>query len=202
MKLATAALLLACMPFVASAEDAPSDAPVPWGEFAGWRVFMDPSVGNACYVAHIYNAGVFIRLGRFHNETGSGIYLSFNNPKWKSLEDEKEYPVSVQFGNHELWDAKASALVKDNDVTRALTISTGDESFLEEFKTSDTTKLFYEGKEIANLSLDGAPKAVSEMNACQKKTDEVLNKLKSKAEDIDPFAKDPSVKASDDPFKL
>lgn len=202
MKLAVAALLLACMPFAASAEDDPSETPVPWGEFAGWKVLMDPGAGHACYVAHIYNAGVFIRLGRFTNERGSGVYLSLNNPKWKSLEDEKDYPVSVQFGDNDRWDAKARALVKDNDVTRTLTISTDDENFLEEFKTSDTTKLFYEGKEIANLSLNGATKAVREMNACQKKTDEVLSKLKPKLEDVDPFAKKPSLKASDDPFKL
>ncbi|MDQ1186995.1 hypothetical protein [Agrobacterium larrymoorei] len=202
MKLAITALLLACMPFAASAEDAPSKDTILWGTFGEWKVFVDTSAGNACYVGRVYDASVVLRFGRYRRQGDSGLYMSVNNPKWKSLKNEQEYPVDVQFGDNDTWSGNALAVVEDDNITRSLVVSGADEKFLEEFETSDTAKVYYDDKEIANLSLKGVAKAVSEMNACQKKTDEVLKKLNPKPEEADPFAKKSPVGAADRPLEL
>ena len=202
MKLAIAALLLACMPFAASAEDDPSKDTILWGTFGEWDVRVDRTAGDACYVARVYDAGVVLRFGRYSKQSDSGLYFSVNNPKWKSLKDEQEYPIDLQFGDNDPWSGNATGVVEDDDITRSLVVSSGDEKFLEEFETSDTVKVSYDDKEIANLSLNGVIKAVNEMNACQKKTDEILKKLEPKPEEADPFAKKSPVGAPDRPLEL
>ncbi|WP_313592610.1 hypothetical protein [Agrobacterium cavarae] len=201
MKQTIAAFLVVLAPFVAVAEDAPPKDSTVWGTFGGWHVFMDPTRGNACYVARIYGEGVVMRFGRFRQKDGSGLYLSVNNPRWKSLKDDERYALEVQLGDYGIWKTNASATVED-DFNRSLLIATDNEMFLEHFQTSDTATLFYDGRQIANLSLRGVAKAIAEMNACQKKTDEILKARKPKSQKADPFAKDPSVEPSDDPQKL
>ncbi|MEJ8309769.1 hypothetical protein [Agrobacterium larrymoorei] len=202
MKLATAALLLACMPFAASAEDAFSKDTILWGTFGEWGVRVDTTAGNACYLGRVYDADVVLRFGRYSKQGNSGLYFSVNNPKWKSLKHGKEYLIDLQFGDNDPWSASAMGVVEDDDVTRSLLVSGADEKFLEEFETSDTAKVYYDDKEIINLSLKGVTEAVREMNACQKKTDEVLKKLNPKTEEAEPFAKKSPVGVVDRPREL
>lgn len=201
MKQTIAAFLVVLAPFVAVAEDAPPKDSTVWGTFGGWHVFMDSTRGNACYVARIYGEGVVMRFGRFRQKDGSGLYLSVNNPRWKSLKDDERYALEVQLGDHGIWKTNAWATVED-DFQRRLLIATDNEMFLEHFQTSDTATISYEGRQIANLSLTGVAKAVTEMNACQQKTDEILNAREPKSREADPFARAPSLEPSGDPRKL
>lgn len=150
----------------------------------------------------MYDADVVLRFGRYSMQGDSGLYFSVNNPKWKSLKHGQEYLIDLQFGDNDPWSLNAMGVVEDDDVTRSLLVSSSDEKFLEEFETSDTVKVAYDDKEIADLSLKGVAKAVSEMNACQKKTDEVLKKLNPKTEEADPFAKKSPAGAADRPLEL
>lgn len=200
MKQAIAALLLACMPFAAAAQDATeAKEPILWGEVGNWAVRMDPGLGNACFVVSVFDTGHLLIVGRYFKPGKPGFFLSIQNEKWKSLVHGQLYSVSVQFGENDLWDAKTAAF-KEGGVHK-LIITSDDTDFLEQFKSSNIVKMFYEDKEIARLSLSGVEKAVDQMDACQKTTDEILKTSRTEPDTSDPFAKNPSKQASDDPFK-
>jgi len=161
---------------------------------------MDPSMGNACYVTTSYEDGTVLRLGFEFSETDRLLYFSLGNPKWKSLEDGKEYPVRIQFDSETPWDAKASAV--QVDAFAHLKVNTRNADFVTEFSKKLGLRAFYAGKQIVALRLRGSSKAIDEMLACQQATDKLANAQKPSPKNEDPFTTTPSVKTSDDPFEL
>ena len=108
----------------------------------------------------------------------------------------KVYSVSVGFDEKGTWDTESGAYVQGS--TRRLAMKTVARAFFDEFKSSKTVKMFYEDKEIARLSLSGVEKAVEQMDACQKTTDELLKTSRTEPDTSDPSARKPS---SQDPFE-
>jgi hypothetical protein len=197
MKQAIAALLLACMPFAAAAQDASKvKDPILWGEFGTRTVQMEPGIGHACVIVSEFDTGHVLVFGRYFKPGKPGFFISVQNEKWKSLVHNKVYSISFGFGEKEIWEAESGAYVQGS--TRRLTMKTVTRDFFDEFKSSKTVKMFYEGKEIAQLSLSGVQKAVEQMDACQQTTDELLKISRTEPDTSDPFAKKPSTQ---DPFE-
>lgn len=193
-------LLLACMPFTATAQDASKvKDPILWGEFGTWTVQMEPDLGHACVVASEFDTGHILVFGRYFKPGKPGFFISFQNEKWKSLVHKKVYSVSVGFDEKATWDTESGAYVQGS--TRRLAMKTVARAFFDEFKSSKTVKMFYEDKEIAKLSLSGVQKAVEQMDACQQTTDELLKISRTESDTSDPSVKKPSTQASDDPFE-
>ncbi len=200
MKQAIAALLLACMPFAAAAQDAPEiKDPVVWGKFGTWTVQMQPNLENTCVAMSAFDTGHEMMFWRYFKKGKPGFFLSVGNEKWKSLVHKKVYSVNFEFDGGINWDVGTTAYVQGS--TRKLMMKSSLQDFVDGFKSSKTVKMFYEDKEIAQLPLSGVEKVIEEMDACQKTTDEFFKISRTEPDTSDPFARKSSTQASDDPFK-
>lgn len=160
---------------------------------------MQPNLDNTCVVMSAFDTGHELMFWRYFKKGKPGFFLSVGNEKWKSLVHKKVYSVNFEFDEGINWDVETTAYVQGS--TRRLMMKSNLQDFLDGFKSSKTVKMFYEKKEIAQLSLSGVEKAVDQMDACQKTTDEILKTSRTEPDTSDPFAKNPSKQASDDPFK-
>ncbi|WP_181592360.1 hypothetical protein [Rhizobium tropici] len=193
-----AATLLLAMPVFA--EDT-----LPWKNVNGWSIFVDPSMGNACYMATTFDNGVGLRFGFNFLGKEPLLYLSIGNMDWKSLEVGKDYPIQVQFDDNPVWTA--TAFVTDMSGVKFLNITTADTNFAKEFSHKLALRLSFQGKFVTGVRLTGSAAAVSELLNCQTKVNAVSG-AKNGAPATDPFQQQPSPtpmqkpRSGNDPFSL
>ncbi|MDQ1186999.1 MULTISPECIES: hypothetical protein [Agrobacterium] len=179
-------LLAACllyMPFGANA------APVEWGNFGNWSVAVEPDRNFGCYVALRSKGDTILHFGMDLATEFPRFYLLLRNEKWKSLEDEKVYPLLFTFDSKKPLEVEAIASV--SETSQDLAIGKLGGKFIVEAQKSSQLRITYADKEVANLPLEGAATAFYEMRACQDKTEETLRKSRDEAKQQDPFAKKP-----------
>jgi len=179
--------------FILSASSVEAQDSIPWGsgEVKGWKVAVDTTLGNGCFIATVFDGDTVLRLGI--DATDYSYYFMIGDPDWQSLEDGKEYDLEFHMGRKTPWEALATGLRMGDLPT--LVVSSGEFSFIDEFASQRNIRVNFEGNQIANLSLAGSYAAVTEMVACQVAMGEGAS---SPAQNTsDPFRK-PSGK---DPFR-
>ena len=167
-----------------------------WKTVAGWEIRVDSTLGNGCYTTQIYDGDIFFRVGM--DKLDGGMYVMIGDQDWKSLEEGKNYPIKIYFGNASPWVGDASALSFYEFPSLILRIGYSDSAnaaeFFEEFMTKTFVEIEYNDKSLAKLSLEGTYKAGLEMMVCQQSVDKMFNSP-------DPFANPgDSSTDSDDPF--
>ena len=167
------------------------DAGVWKNNVEGWGIYIDRTVGNGCFMATEFESGTLLRAQI--NPVSDQFMLIVGNPSWESINPEKFYDLSVQFGNRAPWEGEASVLVFENVKGLVLKVG-GDESignFTNELMRMTNVKISYRGEQIANLSLDGSYRAMEEVFACQA----AMNNTAGSSDD--PFSSESN---SEDPF--
>lgn len=172
---------------------AKSEEPPKWGEFDGWGIYVDTSLGNGCFAFSIFEGDSLLRFGINNSEEDEElIYAVFGDPNWKSIEYGKKYSVEIKFGDEEPWSGDARGMSFDppeNQPYLWISVKSGNASkFFDEFMEEKSVSLFYNGSVITNLSLKGSYTAGLELVKCQKAMDR--NKK-------DPFS---APRNSNDPF--
>ena len=173
---------------------AESDQPVHWKDVQGWSVYSDRSNGNACYMFSIFEGGTALRLGFNGPENPSRSYLAIGDVDWASIEDGKDYDISIRMDRESPWTATAQGMLRGE--IRFLVIQNLNVDFFDEFARKLGVQFFYEGKQIAHLSLRGSYAALSEMLECQS----VINEYLNTPADGDPFKNGSKAPEGDDPF--
>ncbi|MCA1366672.1 hypothetical protein I6F15_04530 [Bradyrhizobium sp. BRP14] len=174
---------------------------VPWSTVDGWNIFMDPTMGNACYVTTAYELGTILRLGFYFSQESKGIFLALGDSRWKSLEPGKDYPIQIQFDGNPVWNATARAV--DFSGTNYLFVSTTDTNFATEFSRKLAMRVTFNGREVAALRLKGSARAINEMLRCQKTVSDALSAQKPpQPPKDDPFQASPDARNASDPFDL
>jgi hypothetical protein len=165
--------------------------PGKWAEVGGWEIRVDPSVGNGCFAMQVYEDGTIVRIGV--NVGSKAIYLFFLNDAWKSLEVGKIYPVRVVFDGVSTYNGQmkghrlaGGAIVLSHD-----NLSSG---FVNDFMQRNAMRIFYQGSQIAGLSLRNTYAAIGEVVNCQKE-------FGVGARDSDPFSSSGEQRPSRDPFR-
>ena len=157
----------------------------------GWDIYIDRTVGNGCFMTTKFEGGTLLRAQI--NPVSDQFMFIVGNPSWESINPEKFYDLSVQFGNRPPWEGEASVVVFENIKGLVLKVG-GDESignFTNELMRMTNVKISYRGERIANLSLDGSYRAMEEVFTCQAA-------MNNRAGDSnDPFSSESN---SDDPF--
>lgn len=161
--------------------------PVEWGTFGKWSVNVEPDLGFGCYVSRLYEDRTILHVGFAMLPGNAGFYVLLRNDKWKSLEDDKTYPLHLSF------DFKKALVLEatGSSSSHGLSIVTKMAKLMAQFETSSQLRVTYDGNVVADLRLDGAATAFSQMRACQNETDEMLRKSTHKAKQQDPFAQKP-----------
>ena len=178
VKFGTAAALLAVSTVGAFAEDT-----IPWDvpEVRGWTIAVDTTLGGGCFMYTIFDGAASARIG--FDLTAGNIYLMLADMDWTSIESDQSYDIDLQMGNRQGWSASATG-GRMGDVPTLMVTST-DSSFMEEFASQSSIKVWYKDNEIMHLSLKGSMAALNEVLRCQ---DAVNAALASGGSGSDPFA--------------
>lgn len=172
-----------------------------WKSVGNWDVFVDPSMGNACYAVVSYRDGTILRLGFDFTTDQRSIYIGFGSESWRSLEIGKDYDIVIQFDQNPIWKATATAV--SVGPVNYLKASTTDTNFIVEFSRKHAVRAWFEGRQITSLTLSGSAAAISEMLDCQKATNSFLSSApKQPQSPPDPFETTPGTKPALDPFSL
>lgn len=152
-----------CFSLEANAQQ--SDKAPKWGDVGGWAIHVDRSVGNGCFAMQVYDDNTVVRIGV--DVEKKSIYLLFANDAWKSIEKGKIYPVRVVFDGVSTFQGEMQGhRLEGGAITLAhRNLST---DFVKDFMQRNTMRLYYQGNQIAALSLRNTYAAVSEVINCQK----------------------------------
>jgi hypothetical protein len=162
----------------------------------GWILFLDHTADDGCYIAKALPS---MTLRMQHDPASAKIFVMIFNYRWKSLEAQKNYPITFTFDKNAPWDADATALEIGNAPGLAFTV--GDKEFINEMSSSHFVTFLTGERLIGSFDLRGSAKALTRLGSCMTEMD----KLK------DPFANGPTrvpppvfipakPKPTDDPF--
>lgn len=169
------------------------DASPLWKAVAGWKVRVDTTLGNGCFIHATFKGGTGFRIG-FDAQEG-GAYIILTNPDWRALENGKEYEIDIQFDSEEPWTGTATAMQFADGEPAMLWLGFDDADLYREAMRKTSVEFRYGGQRLAYLSLSGTYAALQEMLACQIAMDE----HRQQATSSDPFGAGGSRPARD-PF--
>lgn len=160
LKIGTAAAMLAASSVGAFAQDT-----IPWDvpEVRGWTIAIDTTLGGGCFMYTIFDGEASARIG-FDLEAAN-IYLLVADMDWTSIAADQTYDISLQMGNQPGWSASATG-GRMGEVPTLMVTST-ESSFMEEFASQNSIKVWYKDNEIMHLSLKGSMAALGELLKCQ-----------------------------------
>ncbi|MGC6522022.1 MAG: hypothetical protein ACON33_04590 [Candidatus Micropelagos thuwalensis] len=176
---------------IASAED--------WKEVGWWSVGpLNNDDENNCRIYADYES-VGIEFYLDYSDASKEYYFEIISQNWKSLVDDEEYVLDVEFDQGE-WtlDTTARIIVDENIKYFGLYARdnrSGIKEFVRDFQKSNSVKISFENNEVAHLNLKDTFRAVEELKACAKRqntqtkiNDPFANKTKPKQPlKLDPF---------------
>lgn len=178
LKFGAAAVMLATTTVGVFAEDT-----IPWDvpEVRGWTIAVDTTLGGGCFMYTMFDGAASARIG--FDMTAGNIYLLLADLDWNSIAADQSYDIDLQMGNRQGWTASATGGRMGEVPT--LMVTSSDSSFMEEFASQSSIKVWYKDSQIMNLSLKGSMAALNEVLRCQ---DAVNAALAAGGSGSDPFA--------------
>jgi hypothetical protein len=183
--------VLALGPLCLLVDDASAQQTAAWGTVAGWEIRVDRSIGDGCYAYQPYEDGTTVRMG-FDNEKKT-IYLVLGNAAWKSLEIGKAYRLQFLFDETSKYSGDFKGIRMGDGKVVFLDGDNLSYDFTVDFMQRNHVRLYYEGSQIAHLSLANTFAAIGEVVKCQ----ESMGGLKDTQ---DPFRSTRSPSSPQDPF--
>lgn len=158
------------------ATSAPAEV-IRWKTVGGWDVsFYSSQEGCLAYTK--YQRGTQFYIG-FDGSFGDiHIDVSLIDSRWASIEEGKEYAVTVKFGNEVPWNLDMSG--RRFNRTPGLLLNypaVSDEArrFLREFMRETKMVWSYDGIRLGDYSLRGSQAAMTEVIKCQRSYEEAAN---------------------------
>lgn len=138
--------------------------PGKWADVGGWEIRVDSSVGNGCFAIQQYEDGSIVRIGVDIDQ--KRIYLFFGNNAWKSLEQGKIYPVRIVFDGVSTYNGEMNGHQLSGG-TMVLAHRNLSPDFVKDFMLRNVMRIYYQGSQIASLSLQNTYAAITEVSNCQ-----------------------------------
>ena len=135
-----------------------------WADVGGWEIRVDSSVGNGCFALQRYEDGSIVRIGV--DVDNKRLYLFFGNDEWKSLEQGKVYPVRIVFDGVSTYNGEMNGHQLSGGAM-VLAHRNLNSDFVKDFMLRNVMRIYYQGSQIANLSLRNTYAAISEVSNCQ-----------------------------------
>jgi hypothetical protein len=149
---------------VSSAFEAQAQRSGKWGDVGGWEIRVDGSVGNGCFAMQEYEDGSVVRIGV--DVDNKRLYLFFANNSWKSLEQGKIYPVRVVFDGVSAYNGEMTGH-RLSGGAMVLAHRNLNSDFVKDFMLRNGMRIYYQGSQIAHLSLRNTYAAITEVTNCQ-----------------------------------
>lgn len=181
----------------ANEEDTGDQTVAFWKTVGHWTVWVDRTLGNACFIATTFEDFTVLRLGFVRVDRNVSAYIAVANEQWKSLEEGKDYKLVIQMDGREPWHAEASVMRIGGKVP-FLIAEASEAEFFREFMRKHSLTISYKGTVVVTLDLKGSAAAMRELLTCQE-TFEAEAKRVPDAPKKDPFE---GVSSQKDPFAL
>ncbi len=159
-----------------------------WAEdVQGWRVAIDRTIDNSCFIISSFGNDQYLRLQL--NSEQRNLQLIVASLAWESLQSGKHYDIKLSFDDEQSWSGQAKGHRWKNILPSLVMSMPFEDSdtpgFMKEFGSTGSVRVIYDGSEIANLAMTGAGKAVEAMLECQA---QMLSADKTNEKGTDPFA--------------
>lgn len=165
-------------------------APMARADTIGWRVvgdwdisFYPGSAGCQAFAQFVQGTAFFI--GFDNNNDVLALDVTLLDTQWSSIEDGKDYPIEVTFGNETPWTMTMNGVVMDGYPGLNIMIDAGSDEaslFVDEFQRKTSMAWRYGNVTLGRYTLRGSRRAFDEVIACQRS---YLDAMSSSA---DPFA--------------
>ncbi len=167
---------------------------IDWKTVGGWDISFYPS-SEGCQAFALFEEDTAFFIG-FDN-TGDILALDVTllDARWSSIEDGKEYSVTLNFGNETPWTLEMDGVKTDDYPGLNIMIDAGSDEadlFIKEFQRETRMEWSFGGNRLGRYTLRGSRRAFDEVITCQRSYFEALQSQS------DPFAKSGSGKK--DPF--
>jgi len=194
--LGAAVAALVVSPATLSAPRAAKDEVTKISEEAGWGLWLDHTTDDGCYIAKATPA---MTLRIQHDPTTSKIFVMIFNYRWKSLEEDKRYPLTFTFDKNPAWDVSATAL--NIGGAPGLMFTVADTEFIDEVSSSHFVTFVTGEKLVGSFDLSGSSRALTRLGTCMSEMDKAKDPFSSGSTKIPPPVVIPvKPQPKDDPF--
>ena len=168
---------------------------IDWKTVGGWDISFYPS-SEGCQAFALFEEDTAFFIG-FDN-SGDDLLLDVTllDERWTSIQDGKEYSVTLHFGNETPWTLEMDGVQTDGYPGLNILIDAGSDEadlFVDEFQRETRMEWYFGNNLLGRYTLRGSRRAFDEVIACQRSYFEALNNQS------DPFATSGSGKKKD-PF--
>jgi hypothetical protein len=160
----TIGLLLAASIAVSAAEVSARQT-APWGSVPGWDIRVDRSLGDGCYAHQAHGDGTTVRIGFDANK--KMMYLTIGNPAWQSVEAGRGYRLALVFDDVVRYSGSFKGIVMASSQQVYLDAEDLSDRFAVDFMVRGRLGIYYQGSQIAYLSLANSAAAIAEVTRCQ-----------------------------------
>lgn len=167
---------------------------IDWKTVGGWDISFYPS-SEGCQAFALFEEDTAFFIG-FDNTGGVlALDVTLLDERWTSIEDNKEYSVTLHFGNETPWTLEMDGVQMDGFPGLNIMIdASSDEAdlFIDEFQRETRMEWYFGNNRLGRYTLRGSRRAFDEVIACQRSYFDALSSQS------DPFATSGSGKR--DPF--
>ena len=181
------AAALTVLPLAAQAET------IKWKDVGAWDISFYPG-SEGCQAFAVFEEGTAFFIGFDNTDDLLALDVTLIDSRWSSIEDGKEYPITVKFGNETPWTLDMNGILVDDYPGLNIMIDAGKDQaalFVDEFQRKTSMEWSYSGSSLGRYTLSGSRRAFDEVVACQQSYFQALEGQS------DPFAGGGS---STDPF--
>jgi hypothetical protein len=185
----TCALTLAAS-LALSASSAPAEI-IDWKTVGGWDISFYPE-SEGCQAFAVFERNTAFFIGFDSTDDLLALDVTLLDQSWGSIQEGRQYDVSVKFGNESPWNLSMDGLNTDGYPGLNIMIDAGNDQaslFVEEFQRETRMEWSFNGTLLGRYTLKGSRRAFDEVISCQRSYSAAVSSQP------DPFSKKKS-----DPF--
>lgn len=167
---------------------------IDWKTVGGWDISFYPS-SEGCQAFALFEEDTAFFIGFDNSNDQLALDITLLDERWSSIQDGKEYSVSLHFGNESPWTLEMDGVQIDDFPGLNIMIDAGSDEadlFVDEFQRETRMEWYFGNNLLGRYTLRGSRRAFDEVIACQRSYFEALETQS------DPFAASSSKKK--DPF--
>jgi len=172
---------------------------IDWKTVGGWDISFYPN-SEGCQAFALFEENTAFFIGFDNTDDVLALDVTLLDQRWESLQDGKEYSVTLNFGDETPWTLEMDGVKTDDYPGLNIMIdASSDEAdlFIDEFQRETRMVWKFQGAELGRYTLRGSRRAFDEVIACQRSYFEALGA----SQGSDPFATSGKSKGkSKDPF--
>jgi hypothetical protein len=135
-----------------------------YAESGGWTIFKGP---RSCHMIASYEGDALLTV---YVEDAEKAVFWLQNPSWKSIRDDAEYELQIEFDDYGAWDMPASGKSDEDGPGIAwvgnIASDRNDNTFMGEFMVAEGMTVSINGRRIGSYSMKDTRSAALTLSTC------------------------------------